>query len=179
MIRRASIPMAIVVFAVWLLLIGRVDPGTVLMAALLAIILPAFTQRLRPERARMRRPLVACRLAAVVLWDIVVSNLIVARLILGSQGRLRSNFIWIPLDIRNPYGIAALAGIITMTPGTVSVDLSDDRRHLLVHFLDVDDQASAAAQIKQRYEAPLREVFPSPAEAPPHDAPIAKGDTHD
>ena len=179
MIRRASIPMAVVVFVVWLLLIGRIDVGTALMAALLAIVLPVFTQRLRPERARMRRPLVAGRLVALVLRDIVVSNLIVAKLILGPQGRLRPAFIWIPLDIRNPYGIAALAGIITMTPGTVSVDLSDDRRHLLVHFLDVDDEASAAAQIKQRYEAPLKEVFPSPDEASPPDGLAATGDNHD
>jgi multicomponent K+:H+ antiporter subunit E len=157
---RASLPLAICVFVVWLLLIGRLDLPTVLMALLLAVLLPRFTERLRPQRAHMRRPLVALRLAVTVLWDIVLSNIAVARLILGPESRMRPAFVWIPLDLVNPYGIAALAGIITMTPGTVSVDLSGDRRHLLVHFLDVDDQLAAIAQIKQRYEAPLREVFP-------------------
>ncbi len=155
-----SLPLSLTVGTVWLLLMGRIDVGTLLMAIVLAVLLPLLSERLRTQRAGMRRPLVAMRLAAVVLWDIVVSNLIVARLILGRESKLKSAFIWIPLDLRNPYGIAALAGIITMTPGTVSVDLSPDQRHLLVHFLNVDDHAEAAAQIKQRYEAPLLEVFP-------------------
>jgi multicomponent K+:H+ antiporter subunit E len=148
------------VFLVWLLLVGRLDVPTVLMALLMAVLLPLATGRMRGDRARMQRPLVAIRLALVVLWDIVQSNLTVARLILGPEQRLRPAFVWIPLDLTNAHGIAALAGIITMTPGTVSVDLTDDCRHLLVHFLDVDDATAAVAQIKQRYEAPLREVFP-------------------
>ena len=155
-----SLPLSLTVALVWLLLMGRVDVGTVLMAIILGVLLPHLTERLRPQRAGMRRPLVAMRLAAIVLWDIVQSNVVVARLILGRESTLKPAFIWIPLDLRNPYGIAALAGIITMTPGTVSVDLSPDQRHLLVHFLDVGDYAEAAAQIKQRYEAPLLEVFP-------------------
>lgn len=155
-----SLPMAVTVFAVWLLLMGKVDAGSVTIGLALAVLLPAVGQRLRPARASMRRPWVALRLAGVVLWDIVLSNVNVARLILGREARLRPHFVWIPLDVTNPYGIAALAGIITMTPGTVTVGLSEDRRHLLVHFLDVDDTAEAAAQIKARYEAPLREVFP-------------------
>jgi multicomponent K+:H+ antiporter subunit E len=155
-----SLPLSAAVFVVWLLLVGRIDFGSVLMALILALLLPLFTDRLRPQRAHMQRPLVAMRLAAVVLWDIVHSNINVARLILGRESKLKPAFVWIPLDLRNPHGIATLAGIITMTPGTVSVDLSPDQRHLLVHFLDVDDHAAAAAQIKQRYEAPLIEVFP-------------------
>ncbi len=155
-----SLPMAFAVFIVWLLLMGKADAGSIAIGLLLALLLPPLGQRLRPARANMRRPWVALRLATVVLWDIVLSNINVARLILGPQSRLRTAYVWIPLDISNPHGIAALAGIITMTPGTVSVDLAEDRRHLLVHFLDVEDVAEATAQIKARYEAPLREVFP-------------------
>ncbi len=160
MSRLPSLPLMLSVFLVWLLLVGRLDVPTVLMALLMAVLLPLATGRMRGDRARMQRPLVAIRLALVVLWDIVQSNLTVARLILGPEQRLRPAFVWIPLDLTNAHGIAALAGIITMTPGTVSVDLTDDCRHLLVHFLDVDDATAAVAQIKQRYEAPLREVFP-------------------
>jgi len=158
--RRPSLPLATSVFVVWLLLMGKADLATVLMALLLAILLPLLVERLRSERAAMKRPAVALRLAATVLWDIVLSNINVAKLILGPESRLRPAYVWIPLDLTNVYGISALAGIITMTPGTVSVDLATDRRHLLVHFLDVDDPAEAVAQIKQRYERPLLEVFP-------------------
>jgi multicomponent K+:H+ antiporter subunit E len=67
--------------------------------------------------------------------------------------------VWVPLDIRDPNGILALAGIITMTPGTLTADLTEDRRFLLVHAFDVDDEAALIAQIKARYEEPLREIF--------------------
>ncbi|MFY7941343.1 MAG: Na+/H+ antiporter subunit E, partial [Burkholderiaceae bacterium] len=68
-------------------------------------------------------------------------------------------FVWVPLTITDPHGIVALAGIITMTPGTLSADLSADRRHLLVHAFNVDDEAALIAAIKTRYEEPLLEIF--------------------
>ena len=97
-----------------------------------------------------------------VLVDIVKSNLTVARLILGNERNITPRFVWVPLAIRDPHGIVALAGIVTMTPGTLSADLSDDRRHLLVHAFDVDDEAAQAAliaDIQARYEAPLIRIF--------------------
>ena len=111
------------------------------------------------ERAWPRRPLVAARLTLLVLKDIVTSNFDVARLILGPEQRIRPAFVWLPLSITDARGIVALAGIITMTPGTLSADLSPDRRHLLIHALNVDDEAALIATIKSRYEAPLVEIF--------------------
>ncbi|MBB5014410.1 Na+/H+ antiporter subunit E [Rehaibacterium terrae] len=151
--------LSLTVLAVWLLLVGELSAGQLLLGALVAIVLPWVAQRLRQTRARMRSPLTMLKLAGVVLWDIVVSNIQVARVILGPESAIRPGFVWIPLDIRNPHGIATLAGIITMTPGTVSADLSPDRSHLLVHFLNLDDPQAQIDQIKQRYEAPLREIF--------------------
>ena len=152
--------LSLAVFVVWLLLVGTVAVAHVLLAALLAVLLPLLAQRLRDGNAGMRRPAVALKLVAVVLWDIVLSNIEVARQILSRESKLRPGFIWIPLELTNPHGIAALAGIITMTPGTVSSELSPDRRFLLVHCLHLEDADAAIAQIKARYEAPLREVFP-------------------
>lgn len=152
--------LSLAVFVVWLLLVATVEPAHLLLAALLAVLLPLSVRRLREEHARMRRPGVAMKLALVVLWDIVLSNIEVARRILGRESRIHPGFVWIPLDIRNPHGIAALAGIITMTPGTLSAELSPDRRHLLVHCFHLEDAEATIAQIKARYETPLREVFP-------------------
>lgn len=152
--------LSLAVFLTWLLLVDTVAPAQLLLAALLALVLPAWAERLRPQRARMRRPRVAARLALTVLWDIVLSNIEVARRILGRESAIHPGFIWIPLDIRNEHGIAALAGIITLTPGTLSAELAPDRRHLLVHCFHLDDAAATIAQIKARYETPLREIFP-------------------
>jgi multicomponent K+:H+ antiporter subunit E len=83
----------------------------------------------------------------------------VAKRVLGPESAIRPAFVWVPLDIQDPHGIVALAGIITLTPGTLSSDLSEDRRHLLVHALHCEDEAALVADIKARYEAPLRRAL--------------------
>lgn len=150
---------SLTLFIVWPLLNQSCSLGQLLLGAVLAWALPWFTEPLRHERPRLRKPFVAIRLALVVLKDIVTSNLDVARLILGPEARIRPRFVWLPLSIVDPHGIVALAGIITMTPGTLSAEITDDRRHLLVHAMNVDDEAALVAAIKARYEAPLMEIF--------------------
>lgn len=151
--------LSLVLFVAWLLLNNTVDAAHVLLAAVLALAIPWLTAPLWPQRPRIRRWGAAVSLALVVLWDIVVANIELARRILGPESAIRPRFVWVPLSIRDPHGIVALAGIITMTPGTLSSDLSDDRRWLLIHAFDVDDEAALVATIKRRYEAPLREIF--------------------
>ena len=99
------------------------------------------------------------RLFFIVLKDIITSNIDVARLILGRESAIRPGFVWVPLSIDDPHGIVLLAGIITMTPGTLSADVSADRRYLLVHVFNINDEAELIAGIKSRYEAPLMEIF--------------------
>lgn len=144
---------------VWLLLNNTVAPGQLLLGAILAVALPLFTVRFWPDRPRLRKPLMLLRYIAVLFWDIILANLTVARLILGPTARLRPAFIRLPLELRNEFAIVVLANTISLTPGTVSSDLSPDQRTLLIHALDVEDPAQAIARIKQRYEKPLQEIF--------------------
>jgi multicomponent K+:H+ antiporter subunit E len=146
-------------FASWLMLVGSVSAGQVALATLLAIFIPLWSARLDPDRARIAAWGTVVRLTIVVLYDIVASALVVARQILGPEERIRPGFVWVPLAIRDPHGVASLASIITMTPGTLSVDLSSDRQQLLVHALHVDDPAELIASIKERYERPLLAIF--------------------
>jgi len=99
------------------------------------------------------------RLVGIVLLDILVANAHVARLILGPRSRLRPAFFAFPVTLRGDYPVTLLASIVSLTPGTVSADLSPDRRTLLVHGLDVDDPPSAIARIRERYERLLMEAF--------------------
>jgi multicomponent K+:H+ antiporter subunit E len=145
--------------ALWLLLNNSLTPAQLLLGALLAWLLPAITAPFWPQPVRLRRPLLAVRLLARVLVDIVVANLEVARRILGPESALKPCFVWVPLDIGQPWGIAALAEIITLTPGTVSAQLTADRRFLLVHALNETDPEALVATIKARYERPLMEIF--------------------
>jgi multicomponent K+:H+ antiporter subunit E len=150
--------LSVVLFGAWLLLNG-VSAGHVALAAALGIAIPWLTEPFRPDRFHLRSWPTLVALASTVLWDIVVSNVQVAMLIIGPERRIHPRFVWLPLHIRDPHGIASLAGIITMTPGTLSADLTEDRKHLLVHALNVTDEAALVASIKVRYETPLRRIF--------------------
>jgi len=160
MMRRFHPLGSLVVLVTWLLLNGSVSLGHLLFGALLGLLVPAVLGRLWPEGIAVRRPLLALRLLATLLGDIVVANLQVAQRILGPEAALQSRFVWIPLDLRNRYAIATLAAMVTLTPGTVSADVAADGRWLLVHSLDAPDEQALVASIKQRYEAPLAEILP-------------------
>ena len=100
------------------------------------------------------------RYSVMVIGDIVVANIDVARLILFRRSsELRTRWVSVPLELSSPEAITVLAGTVTMTPGTVSCDLSADGRHLLVHCLDAPDAEQIVREIKTRYEARLKEIF--------------------
>ncbi len=155
----------------WLLLNNTVHPAHVLLGLLLGWALPLATRALcgseapaadRPAGHGWRWPALrslVC-LAVVVAIDIVRSNIDVAVLILGPKRRIRSTFIEVPVSLDDPVGVAVLAGIVTMTPGTLSAGISADRRVLTIHCLHAPDPDAVIASIKARYERPLAEIFP-------------------
>lgn len=145
---------------VWLLLVNTVSAGQVLLGTLIGVAIPLFSSRYWPRGPFPPHPLRFLGYAGIVLWDIMLSNIEVARLVLLRRGdSLHSCFVAVPLDLRSPEAIAILSATITMTPGTVSADLSSDGRMLLVHCLDAPDPAAVVAQIKARYERRLKEIF--------------------
>ena len=91
--------------------------------------------------------------------DIVVANIQVARQVLGPLERIRPGFVEVPLDLEDAFVATLLAGIVTLTPGTVSIEVDMERKLLNVHALDVPDAAALIAEIKTRYEVPLKEIF--------------------
>lgn len=155
-----SLPQSFTVFLFWLLMAEDFDPGNVIMALLLAVVMPLIATRLEREFARMARLDVLLMLGGLLLWDLVKANFTVARQVLGPERKLTPHFIWIPLELTNIHGISALAAVITLTPGTVAAALTEDRKHMLVHVLSTDDPQGMIEEIKQRYEIPLRKVFP-------------------
>jgi multicomponent K+:H+ antiporter subunit E len=144
---------------IWTLLVNSTSPGQIVMGVLLGWAIPLFTLRFWPERARIARPLTLLIFVAVVLRDIVIANLTVARLILGRPKNLTPVLLELPLDLRSDLAISILANTITLTPGTLSARLAEDRSCLLVHALNSTDPQALADTIKQRYEARLKEVF--------------------
>jgi len=159
-----SPPLSFALFIVWLLLNQSLHAATVLMAVLMAIVVPLLTRGLRPATVRMRRPGVALRLTGHVLLDMMRSAITVARLLLTRRvEHIASGFVHIPLDLRDPNALAVLSMIVCLTPGTAWGELAFDRSMLLLHVFDVaqEDEAAFVASIKQRYERPLMEIFES------------------
>jgi multicomponent K+:H+ antiporter subunit E len=152
--------LSLVVAGVWVALVNEVSVGSVLFGLLLGVAIPLTTSVYWPGRPMLRRPLRLAEYLAIFLWDILVSNVHVAFLVLFRRGTsLRSSFVAVPLELTTPEAIAVLAGTITMTPGTVSADLASDGSAILVHCLDTGDPAAVADTIKHRYERRLKEIF--------------------
>jgi len=144
----------------WILLLNKFSMGGLVVGLVLGILIPLYTTHFWPTPPRVKSWPAAAGYFFLVLWDIVVANVQVAYWILfWKNEQLQPRFFTVPLDIRVPEGIATLAGTITMTPGTVSSDLSADGKALLVHGLHVPDEADTIATIKSRYEARLLEIF--------------------
>jgi multicomponent K+:H+ antiporter subunit E len=151
---------SLVLLLSWFALATPSNVAGVAFALLLALAIPALLGGLWPEEFVVRHPLRALRLLLTLLGDIVVANLQVAWRILGPQARLRPGFVWVPLELRNRHAVSVFAAMITLTPGTLSADVTPDRRWLLVHALDVADEAALVAMLKRRYERPLAEILP-------------------
>lgn len=149
-------------FVAWLMLNESASAGQGLLGAALALGVPWLSSRFSPDRPRIKSWRPVPRLVAVVLYDIVKSNIEVARRVLGPEAAIQPRFVWVPVDLKDPQAVVLLACIVTTTPGTLSAGLSADRQHLLVHALHCPDEAAAtavAADIRARYQAPLKEIF--------------------
>jgi multicomponent K+:H+ antiporter subunit E len=152
--------LAAFLLAMWLLLNQSPAPGQILLGGVIAIAASAAMSALRPEKVRIRSLRPIPRFAMDVLHDVVRSNIAVGRIICGSSSPDRvSGFVSLPLDLRNTYGLAVLACVISATPGTLWVQFDRQRNKLIVHVLDLIDEDEWVRLIKQRYEKPLMDIF--------------------
>ncbi len=139
---------------------NSVSLGGVVFGFILGILIPLATAAYWPDRPVIRHPLRFAAYILLVMWDIVIANVTVARIVLFMpNARLRPAWITIPLDLRKPEEITLLAGTVTMTPGTVSSDLSACGHALLVHCLHAPDPDAVVADIKHRYERRVKGIF--------------------
>ncbi|MGE0081526.1 MAG: Na+/H+ antiporter subunit E [Thiohalomonadaceae bacterium] len=145
----------------WLLLNRSLAPAHLFMGTVLAIAIPLLTRPLQPlGDPRPRRLGALIRLLSMAFVEIVRSAFNVSRIILFARSRgVNSQFIRVPLDLRNPYGLALLSMLINATPGTVWVEILPGTHDLALHVFDLYDEQWWIDTIKTRYERPLIEVF--------------------
>lgn len=147
----------------WLMINQTLAPGHILLGIMLAVYLPLFTRRLQPlGDPKPAKPLVLLKLIVMSLIEIARSCFNVSSIILLGRGQqVRSRFIRIPLDIKNPYGLALLSCILNTTPGTVWVEIRPGSHELTLHVFDLHDQQWWIDTIKTQYEKPLIAIFES------------------
>lgn len=148
-------------FFIWLLLTQSYSPGQILLGGSVAIFATHAMAALKPERSRIRSLGSVLKLVRIVVADIVRSNFAVAAIVMVPRQERVANFVQLPLELRNRHGLAALALIITATPGTMWVQFDRGTGMLLVHVLDLVDEEEWIRLIKRRYEALLLEIFES------------------
>ncbi|MBQ0132564.1 MAG: Na+/H+ antiporter subunit E [Comamonas sp.] len=152
--------LTVALFVMWLLLNHTVSPGHMVLGAIFGVLIPIVTRGLRPLPVKVRHPWTILKLAARVVHDTSVSNFQVVRfLMFPSLRKHRAEFVYIPLDLRDPNGLAVLAMITCITPGTAWAEISRDRSMLLMHVLEADDHQRIIDHVKNSYERPLMEIF--------------------
>lgn len=139
---------------------GFALPNLLLGAALGALVTLLLRDRGATPGA-LRRLRAALALAGVFFYELMVSALRVARLVVAPDldARLKPAIVAFPLSVTRDAEIALLANLITLTPGTLSVDVSDDKRFLFVHALTVADRDALIAEIANGFEARIKAVF--------------------
>ncbi|WP_025563326.1 Na+/H+ antiporter subunit E [Psychromonas sp. SP041] len=149
---------SVLLWLVWQIL-HDFSRGHMVLGAVFAIIIPWIVAPLSEEAAVAKKPIKALMYTFRLLIDIAVSNYDVAKRVLQSNRSLKPAFIVVPLDIKDPVPLTIFTSSVSLTPGTVSVELSDDRKWLYVHVLHLEDEQALIKLIKDRYEAPLKEIF--------------------
>jgi multicomponent K+:H+ antiporter subunit E len=152
--------LTVMLAVVWIMLQNEFSAGMAVFGVILGIIITKITAIWWPERPGGMRVGKMLAYMLIVIWDILVANIQVAWIVLTKpNSKLRPAWIVVPLDLRQPEAITLLAGTITLTPGTVSADLSDEGHSLLVHVLHTEDPDADRDGIKERYESRLKEIF--------------------
>ena len=145
---------------VWILLQNQLSAGMLVFGIILGVLIPWGTSIWWPDTPKGFRAGRMVFYSVIVIWDIIIANIQVAWIVLTvPNAKLKPAWIVVPLELRQPEAITLLAGTITLTPGTVSADLSDDGHELLVHVLHTDDPDAVRDEIKTRYERRLKEIF--------------------
>ena len=101
----------------------------------------------------------AAGLAGFFVRELVVANLRVASDVLGSAARIRPAVVAIPLDVTSDGEILLLSMLINITPGSVTIDLSDDRRTLYVHVMHMRSAEESRRDIKDGFARRVKLLF--------------------
>lgn len=144
---------------IWLLLFNSLSAGVLLLGVIFAVAIPVIFRPAWPRFARVKKPHLAVVYFFLLLLDIIIANFKVAALIIGSRKSIKPALIVFPLDMKEELPVTILASTITLTPGTVSCEITRGRKGILIHAFSEEDPQQLIETIRTRYERRLKEIF--------------------
>jgi multicomponent Na+:H+ antiporter subunit E len=143
----------------WVAMSGSFSPANFLLGLVIGYLLVWFGQSIRGPSAYFRKVRLVCEFAAFVLWELIKANVKVAYDVATPRHHMRPGIVAIPLDVTSDAEITLLANLITLTPGTLTLDVSSDRRVLYMHAMYIGDAEEVKRSIKQGFERRIRELL--------------------
>lgn len=143
----------------WMSLTGLFTPGNLVAGFLLGYVILAFSQRVVGRSPYFGKVPQVIGFVLFFLWELIVSSLRIAYDVLTPRHHMRPGVIAVPLDAKTDAEITLLANLITLTPGSISLDVSADRRFLYVHAMYIDDLAAVRHKIKDDFQRRVLEVL--------------------
>jgi multicomponent Na+:H+ antiporter subunit E len=143
----------------WVALSGQSSPANFLAGFLLGYFMLWLVHRAAgPSRYFSKVPATVA-FALFFLWELILASLRVSFEVVSPRRRMRPGVVAIPLEARTDAEIALLGNLITLTPGSLTLDVSDDRKVLYLHHMYVGDREAAAREVKYGFERRMLEVL--------------------
>lgn len=159
MINRSSITYTAILTLFWLALSGSITLLNIALGMAVSIGALAVLRGQLPEVDFRIRPLGALFLFLLFMKELFRSAGRVARLVLSRHPEISPDIVIVPVSLTRDAELTLLSNLITLTPGTLTVDITEDRRALIVHALEADDQDAVRRDIRSGFERAIRETF--------------------
>lgn len=144
----------------WVALTGKVALPTFVMGLLLGcVIVELFGRRAtRVLSLHVHHIWPLIQLCFIFVYELVMANLSVLVKVFSPKLNIKPGIIKVPIDIEGAFWITTLANMVTLTPGTLTVEVAPDNKYFYVHCLNIDDEAKTIASIKDTFEKKILEV---------------------
>ena len=148
----------LVLALMWTALQGELNAANFVVGFLLSALSIYIFRPMFFRAVYFRKIALGVRLLVVFLKELTLSNLAVLRVVLSRRIRVHSGVIALRTELTHEVALTVLANMITLTPGTLTLDISPDRRYLFVHTLNLDDPEEVKRDIQRAFERHLREL---------------------
>jgi len=143
---------------VWMFMSTSFTASTFVIGLLIGLLLIIITRRFFTERLYIWRLWAMVKLTLLFFKELILSNISVLLVVLRPKMDIQPMIFALPTDLEHDWEITLLSSLITLTPGTLVINVSDDQKTLYIHAIDVDDVDDAIDSIKNSFEKAIKEV---------------------